>query len=137
MLARTVSLVLIVATIACPLWCGESVCQADQCCPGEQSAVPDCCCRGCEQSTPDNDSQPPGDSPEKSSCQGVCGGAVLQKRSEWNDVSAAFFVSLINIEAPITARLVECNAQRGTHDWHGRGGNHGRSLCALHMSFLC
>ena len=142
MFSRAVSLTLMAAIIACPMWCGSGSCHAGQCCSAEQTSDracsvhgTDCCC--CEESLPDSDRHCPCESPRESSCQGVCGGAVFEKPRELNDVFDTFVTPLTDSESPVVARLIECNTQGVEHRWHPRGDNHGRSLRTLHMSFLC
>ena len=141
MFARTVSVVLIAAIIACPMWCGNGVCHATECCLAEQPSCEACPVHGtarcCDQPSPENNRHCPSESPGTSSCQGVCGGAVFTKPNKLNDVADSFFGPLMDIDSPVVARLVECNFHGIEHDWHNGGGNHGRSLRTLHMSFLC
>ena len=142
MLARSVSVILIAVVIACPMWCGNGVCHADQCCSAKQSSYEVCpvqgtdhCC--CDQSSPDSDHPCPSKTSGKSSCQGVCGGVIFGKPIKLNDVADSFIVSLMDTEALVVVRLVERNIHGIEHYRHCRGGNHGRFLRTLHMSFLC
>ena len=142
MLARTVSLVLIVAVIACPLGCGNGLCQADQCAGGESSqsscstSEAACCC--CEHSLPDSDddNSSPCDCPENSSCQGVCGGAVFEKLCEPDRLEASFFLPLTDTQTSLVFRLAQCRLI-AVGDHAGCGQNHGRMLRTMHMSYLC
>ena len=142
MFARTVSLILIAAVIACPMWCANGQCHAGQCCAAEQSLHQSCpvhgtacCC--CEKDSSDSNDDCPCDAPSESSCQGVCGGAVFEKPCELNDEMDSSFLLFNAAEMlPVACRLAEYLTQNGDHFLDG-GGNHGRSLRTLHMSFLC
>ena len=141
MFVRTVSLILVAAVIACPLWCGNGSCHADSCCSAEQStqqACPvhatACCC--CDNDSSDSNDNCPCEAPCESSCQGICGGAVFEKPCGLNDGMDSSFLSLLVGKMPIACRLAECRIQNGDH-FILCGGNHGRILRTLHMSFLC
>ena len=143
MFARTVSIVLTAALIACPMWCGNGLCHAGQCCANERTTHQPCpdqgtarCCNSCDNGSPDGSSDCPGDAPAKSSCQGVCGGAVFGKPCELNDGMDPSPMSHIAIETPVACQLAERRSYDGEHGLHC-GGNHGRFLRTLHMSFLC
>ena len=139
--ARTVSIVLTLAIIACPIWCGNGLCHAGQCSSAQQSAPQPCpdheaasCC-GDEGSSESNDDCPC-DAFCKSSCQGVCGGAVFEKPCEFNDGTDSAFLPLIAAETPVACQLAEWRTLDGDH-FLDCGGNHGRSLRTLYMSLLC
>lgn len=140
MFARTVVLVQIAAIIACPMWCGNGVCHAGQCdsaelchqaCPDNETAR---CCL--DQSSPDSNRDCPTESPDESSCQGVCGGAIFEKPSGLNNVSGSFLMPHAAAELPGACPLAECRTDGRDQLLHC-GTNHGRSLRTLHMSFLC
>ena len=142
MFARIVSLVQIAAIIACPMWCDSGLCHAGQCCSVKQSAAQVCpvhgtakCC--CNQKSHDNDdNRGPCRCPGKS-CQGVCGGAVFEKPIEVNNASDSFLRPLVEAEISFPLQLAECPTLDVQHHWHCHGGNHGRFVRILHMSFLC
>ena len=141
MFARTVSLVLTVAIIACPMWCGNGLCHAGWCCSPEQSSHQPCpvhgtarCCG--DTGSPDSKDDCPGEAPGKSSCQGVCGGAVFEKPRELNDGTDSSVLPLVTAETPVACQLAECRTHGGEH-FLRCGGNRGRFLRTLHMSFLC
>ena len=147
MFARTVSLVQIAVLIACPMWCGNGLCRADQCCSVEQSTHQPCpvhetACDCCDIDSSGSNNDCPCDAPCKSSCQGVCGGAVFGKPCELNDpmptcsAKKGSFGPFLAVEIPVACQLAECRTNDGDHFLHC-GGNHGRSLRTLHMSFLC
>ena len=140
MLARTVSLALITAIIACPLWCGNGLCHAGQCCSAEQSfrlsSPVHRTARCCDKSSPNSNDNCPYDTPCKSSCQGICGGAIFENPCKLDDGTDTAFLSLIAVDMPVACQLAECRIYDGNHllCW---SGNHGRFLRTLHMSFLC
>jgi hypothetical protein len=145
MSSRTVSLVLIAAVIACPLWCGNGFCRADQCCSPEKSeASSGClvdgtqdCCRLKDGSDDYEDNQQCPCESSQNSCQGICGGAVLGKTIEVDESSRVLLVRLIDACAAVTTRLVECSHHRYEQHCCGSDSNYGRSVRTLHMSFLC
>jgi len=142
MFPRAVSTVLITAIIACPMWCGDAPCQAGRCCSAEHFSHQACCpvhstddCCGKEKpSDPDNGE--PSDAPDKSPCQGVCGGAVFAKPCELNVRVSSSFASFVAIESPVAVQSVISRAVGG-EPFLDRGSSHGRWLRTLHMSFLC
>jgi|SaaInlStandDraft_2_1057019.scaffolds.fasta_scaffold64513_1 hypothetical protein len=141
MYAKAISIVMTAAIIACPIWCGNGLCHdeegcaagesAEHCCPTHDSAP---CCGG--KSLPDENSNCPPTAPCELSCQGVCGGAVFEKPCELTGEMESSVLPLIADKTPVTCQT----AERQTRDHDGflrRGGNHGRALRTLHMSFLC
>jgi hypothetical protein len=145
MFSRFVSLGLVAAIIACPLWCGSGMCQAGCCSPGQPSqtdrrdAEPVCEC--CAEADNDNSSREqrrhPGESPSKS-CQGVCGGAVFEKPLALNAPSASVVRLPIADASQDAWRPVDATCIVARHSLHHFGGkNLGRALRTLHMSFLC
>ena len=142
MFTRTVSLVLIAAIIACPLWCGSGLCHAGQCCSVKQSSqqsfpghgAVNCCCT---RSSPDGDDQAPSRCPAKSSCQGVCGGAIFEKLGELDSVEDSFFLPLADAEVSVSSWLLQCRSPDVAHHHCQSGGNYGRSLRTLYMSLVC
>ena len=144
MYSRTVSLALIAAVVACPLWCGSGCCNAGQCCPQGESSQSDACCvsqtrdccsnadqhgeRGSEQQAPCQ---------SQTSCQGGCGGAVIEKSVEVDGFSDVFFMPQLDAHAPVATPQLQCGHDRHQQHCCGSDGNHGRGLRTLHMSFLC
>ena len=144
---RFVSLIAIVAVIACPMWCcgdncqGASCCALDECCHEETSpaACHHCgdadCCGG--NSSQEHDEETPDRHPSKPSCQGVCGGAVIEEACEMRRPDDSFHLPLIGhdwsgVSVPTHFRNV------GTEQPPCIGAkNHGRFVRILHMSFLC
>jgi len=142
MFARIVFLLQIVAIIACPLWCGNGLCHGGQCCSSKQSSDQICPVHGTDRcchtnSSPDRDNRGPCGYPNSSSCQGVCGGAVFEKPIELNDVSDSFFLPKIDTEFGFVSQLAGCRSLDVEHHRHCLGGNYGRLLRTLNMSFLC
>lgn len=149
MFSRTVSLVLIAAVIACPLWCDDAIGFAGQCCPeGESDTVMVCGgelvdCRCEENGDPhrraphqnDDDHQCPC---ESAGCQGICGGAVFEKSVQLDQLTDALLLPLVDAHAPVNLHLLECSSHhRSEHFCCGSSANHGRTVRTLHMSFLC
>lgn len=148
---RIVVSVLILAILACPLWCGTRSCHAGQCCPVTQSATqsadagcPDqgtasCCCA--DESSDSDDDHGPRRCPNKS-CQGVCGGAVTVKPFELDGVGRLLFRPLIEADASLAVQRADNRSLKVVPSGHGRSGiqgrgNQGRLLRTRHMSFLC
>lgn len=146
MLDRLVSLVLIVAVIGCPLYCGSGVCHADQCCAAgecnieEQTPVScsahgaaDCCC---ENSSEAPDQDPPSRCPDASTCQGVCGGAVLESSSELDEPDLSFFLPIVDDDSIVSTLAHSRSVDPGNNRCLS-AKNHGRVVRTLHSSFLC
>ena len=132
---HTVSLILTMAIIVCPLQCGSGWCDVAGCCMDRPTAAP-CqaeCCR--PPAVPEDDQNVPGPIPKKSSCQGVCGGAVCVKPCELD-------VPQVTSVLPAIATQ-ESSSRWADHRWFDRlehlhcGSNHGRTLRILHVSYLC
>jgi hypothetical protein len=149
MLARIISLVLIAAVIACPLSCGHGVCCVSQCCAdaamvsAEQSSHAACLlqaitsCGCCDESCPRDDQRNPHPSPGKSSCQGVCGGAVFEKPCELKIVEVEFVLPLTGADSTFVFLLSVDPADRFDFPDCVRAGNQGRFVRTLHMSLNC
>ena len=142
MFSRIVISVLILAIIACPLRCGKGSCLACQCdsmaksadyvCPDPGTAS--CCCPS--KSSDNDDDHAPRPCSDKS-CQGVCGGAVIQKPVELDGKDNSMSLPLIEANASITFQLTEAGSLDFVLQGRSGCGNHGRFLRTLHMSFLC
>lgn len=151
MFARSVSLALVAAIVACPIWCHGGLCRVGSCCSAEPSphqpssahSVTCCCCKGCSELSDGDESLPGGDEPEpfrapdKSSCQGVCGGAVLEKPVSLHHVSPSFFLPLGEAEALAFGHPTDRHFHGLADPGHGRRGNQGRFMRTLHSSLLC
>lgn len=149
MLARIVSLVQIAVVVACPMWCSSGLCHAgachgQSCCPSSSSPNQDspllltesgCDC--CKQRSHDAEKLPePQPCPIKT-CQGVCGGAVLEKPIELDDALGSFFCPLNDGGFSCTHSFAECETGIRDHDWLGYCTSHGRRVRILHLSLLC
>ena len=146
MFDRFVSLVQIVAVVACPMGCGEVVC-----CGGQGSITYECssetepalcpvqgiaeCCRG--DSTQDQHRETPSGCPDRTSCQCVCGGAVFEKPRELDGIDASCFLTLMDGDGTMMSLLSHFRTTGAEFQGCVGARNHGRSLRTLHMSFLC
>ncbi len=151
---RILSVVLIAAIVACPWWCATGACHAGSCCAAPPSASQDTptptrsCCQASSdcptstgptsagptsdregrESTPPQDSQP---------CQGICGGAVLEKSVEIDDSLNCSFGNIAN-DVSLQTCCVEIGTQFDDSEFVSFGrGNYGRFVRTLQMSFLC
>lgn len=140
MLVRIVPLSLIVAIIACPLLCRNGQCQG--CCAEEQALqspcsaqeTGDCCCAATSQE--DSGHRPCDDDTGESGCQGVCGGAVLEKPSSLPAPTA--MALLHDFDANLTPSVSRWADRHGpiVEPRSSSGMPPGRYIRTLHMSFL-
>ena len=159
MISRIVSIGLIAAVIACPVWCGGEVCHTETCQPQAVSATSSlcaapradgpCCPAGRhgenghgenghgENGHGENGQQPPCPCGSQSSCQGICGGAVLEKAVDINSLAEVLSLPLNDACAPVAARRVTCGHLGDGPPRRDSSANHGRCVRTLHMSFLC
>ncbi|MFP6765181.1 MAG: hypothetical protein VB858_16245 [Planctomycetaceae bacterium] len=149
MFSPTVSIGLIAAVIACPVWCGGGVCHTEACHRQAVSAASDLyavhgadgpCCTADSRSGNDrsgNDQPQPCPCGSQSSCQGICGGAVLGKAIGFNSLADVLVLPLNDAHAPVTARMVTCSHLCDGPHHRDSSSNHGRRMRTLHMSFLC
>ncbi len=149
MFARLVSLVLIAVVIACPLSCGSGVCNDSQCCADHAFVSEDQCphavCpqsattgRDCCAESSRNSGQPvPSPCPAKSSCQGICGGAVLEKPCKLNSPDASFFLPQSGYDNTFVTLLTVCRTNAFEFPECVRAGNQGRFVRTMHMSLNC
>ena len=147
MIDRVISLTLISAVIACPLSCTNGMCHGRRCCGtdanrlGEQklaSAVfPEkaACC--CDNGPERHDRNSPIRRPDKSLCQGVCGGAVLEKSCELDEQQSSFFLPLIGYKQSIVLSSVPLGFDGVERQYCISATNHGQFLRTLYSSFLC
>ena len=143
--SRLVSLVLIAAVIACPMWCGNGLCCASECylsqdvdAAGQASmeGKPNCCCDDeIPSRRPDNRQSPPEST--EFSCQGICGGAIFERSVDVDHGSHLHCLPLIDDDAPVTAQLADCGSPRSEQHRCRSDSNHGRFVRTLHMSYLC
>lgn len=142
MFTRLTSLFLAAAVLACPMWCGMGLCHcaptrtayatAEQPCP-VLGLAPGCC----DESSPAKNDSCPDQPTGKSSCQGICGGAVFEQPCQIDDQQRCFVLPLIDAHALFgigQSRQRLCSFE---HCHSLSGDNYGRFLRALHVSFLC
>ena len=140
---RIVSIVLILAVTLCPLWCGMGVCCADldrslaDCVPelgSVATAHGDCCCGN---GAPHGESPRSNDHrPEHQRCQGICGGAVVEKSQaiRASCPGPELFARVATDRSPCRA----ADADVGSYAASLRSSSiYGRSLRAQQMSWLC
>jgi hypothetical protein len=137
MLTRLLSVLLAAAVLVCPLVCVG----ADSRCEKEPVTASGCCCKHChskESSAPGNDTCPGDHRPAEKCCQGVCGGAVIEKRDaqtvtiEFTAFLAPAIVAVSSLEfsEPCTNTAAQVLLPDDGH-------NPGRVLRCLWQSFLC
>jgi len=141
MYAHVVSIVMTAAIIACPMWCGNGLCHDGECCAEREPAAQSCpvhktahCC--CAEGPSDSNDDCPPSVPCESSCQGVCGGAVFEKPCELTGGFDPSALLPFTNETAVACQTAECRTHDGDQFLHS-GGNYGRLLRTLHMSFLC
>ena len=143
MLARIYSLTLITAILACPMACGIAPCCAENEFDSDRSQSQDstCDCHCASAKGSPNEDEPlrpssqddlPFDAPceHETPCQGVCGGAVLEKPFVPSFDLA--FTAVVVLEQPDFQFVFRCSHPLSEADDHS-----GRELRTLHMSFLC
>ena len=146
MFGRIVSVALIVVVIACPMLCGKGRCHAGGCCAddrcGWDDALTKACelhgtvdCR-CEDAPRQRGGDPPRNCPDKRICQGVCGGAVLDKPVELEVIEFSCMLWLDG-DYLVVSRLNPVRDNAGVHRLCVPGQNYGRYTRTLHASFLC
>jgi hypothetical protein len=155
MFTRIVSLILVAAVIACPLSCGVGLCHLNsQCCELEKlgsredqglqedqglpvvcpsNATRDCCC----EKSSNEGQRPPARCPNKSLCQGVCGGAIFENSCQLNGPHESSFPLLRCTETTFLSLLTQCRAVSFEFPLCVRSKNQGRFVRTRHMSFLC
>lgn len=145
MFTHVTTLALIFAVFACPLRCGLGQCE-DTSGGGAEvaSAAPierfehenaGCCC--C-QPLPTEQKQPaPRHLPRESSCQGICGGAVLERPCEWTGGDQPCVAPVILSDETFTCGHLAVTREHQGCERLAWDLNHGRLLRILHQSFLC
>jgi hypothetical protein len=135
MFSRSISVLVIAAVLACPLWCGSNVCY---CCQENQSSAEHSGSGGgcCSSGQPVGHER--GESPRLPvrSCQGICGGAVFEKTPELTGVEFITTLPLCSTQSSIDDYFAAHNWQIGAPPLRNHG-NQGRAVRTLHMSFLC
>lgn len=144
---RLIAAILILALLACPLWCGvgqslnigfSSIQKSSATeSPSQQHRCACCCHRNETQQDKSSDRDPCSPDPENSACQGICGGAILEQPTSLTTADLTFdhlpFVAAIIFETDRSARGISFVLS----ERHSGGPLHGRQLRIAHQSFLC
>ena len=140
MFDRLVSLLLTVAVVACPVRCDNGVCHycaVDEC--GIDKVTDLCilrdaatCC--CADSREEKGRDVP--RPVESNCQGICGGAVFEKPSEFDCADASVSLPLLDTTESIAIPLTRIREVGVEHYCCSGSKNHGRFVRTLHSSLL-
>ena len=141
MLTRIAPLALIAAILVCPLLCRNGRCQ--ECCAGNQSVASAClvseagngCCRNT--SCDGEDQRPCDGAPGGSGCQGVCGGAVLEKPNSFPEPTEMRFRYVFNAPPSLPAPLLVDHRPHTLGPSFDGSMTPGRYIRTLYMSFLC
>ncbi len=145
---QIISMVVVAAVLACPLGCSLGSVFAASCCAmvletpdtTSEPATSDCChcCQQPDSTVADNNRDCPEERPEESSCQGVCGGAILGKPCELDNIGDVMNPPLTDAgQSAAASRIAHHHSVPVGEDIDPGGCNYGRSLRALHSSFLC
>lgn len=140
MFTRVTALVQMVALLACPLWCAQGLCHAGAACAGgncaleiaDQAPVCVCCCEDVASS---EEVPNPERCPDESECQGICGGAVVERTIELDAAELSFLPPATDKDA--------CSALGYPHFIDHvdpprlPANNFGRFVRMLRGSFLC
>ena len=142
MYPRVVSLILMVAVFACPLWCSKGLCCSNhqistECQISDLDIGSDCCL--CESSPAETDDKQrcPCEIPTKSRCQGVCGGAVLEKSLDLDGIGNAYFEPVQSAGESLGTQPVQIRLLPILHHDSWPGKNYGRCVRVRYSSFLC
>ena len=141
MYSRIAHIALITAVIACPLLCRNGSC--DGCCAVNRSVESTCpiydagddCCRSTAQDG--QDERPCDRGPDASNCQGVCGGAVLEKPSSLPKPTEMRLRFEFNGQPSPPASLLSVRPAYTLGHSFDDSMTPGRYIRILHMSFLC
>jgi hypothetical protein len=129
---------MIAAIVACPLWCGLASCHAAHDVATQDVSSPSHaksnCCRP---TSDDKQDQRPGEPVGDGPCQGVCGGAVLERTGTLGHLDqfslfSPFLTGEVSVELGPSGVAFRCVYRAPTS-----GGNYGRFVRTLHQSFLC
>ena len=141
MFDRLVSMLMIAAVIACPMWCSNGVsgcCAAGECSIDEATDLcllhkaATCCCENTQEK---EDQDVP--CPDESNCQGVCGGAVFEKPCELDGAEASASLPFLDTNESIGILLTRIRDVGVEHHCCSSSRNHGRFMRTLYSSFLC
>ena len=142
-IARTVSVVLMLAVIACPIVCGSGICCAtgksamameSRQLPCLESDMSQC---GCEGKPSDRSAPGPQQCPGKSSCQCVCGGAVMERSCAQDTSEALVFLPLESCGSLVQYFAPHHGTVDDQQHRHRGAANLGRFVRTLHSSLLC
>jgi len=143
---RTIPAILIVALLACPFRCSAGACCIAENCleeqcldedPSQPSEQEPTCCSHCEKNHSDSERDEfPSRCPDESSCQGVCGGAVIEKAPVVDLQNGVHFVPL-TINETVFLAFVAIPWARQSEVRSNFDGNVGRFLRTLHESLIC
>jgi hypothetical protein len=158
MFSRVISLVLIAAVTACPLWCNIGICGvAGSCCGGnfgdrntrESAPVASCCNTkmpaaaldaAFEDTAASNNHQPAPDDPptrSKSSRHCICGGAVLQVSCSWAEPIVSSAISQNTCDNSHHSPAAQIRSKAFDFPECVRAKNQGRFKRTLYGSFIC
>jgi len=143
MLRGFLSIVQIIVILACPMWCPAGVCCGTDIGLEDAAPVTEVCssqiktCSCCHHESAGDERQPASPCQDKNTCQGICGGAILEKSSEligsdspWSSIMTPLADSCpLGLPADPTAHEFENRISNSAAD--------GRELRILHQSFLC
>lgn len=134
MTGRFFTLLLIPAIIGCPLMCVAGSCASSGL--EAEPAVAACCCCPHSGQPPQNEGDRPIRPDSGGPCQGVCGGVVFVKPVETHRLQECDLFQFVAVENAVVAQpaVTLTDVERGLPL---NGLPAGRSLRALHMSFLC
>ena len=145
MLYRLVCFALVTAVIACPVVCAQGLCHASHCCPPDKDQLAKdlsavcplhsmgrACCPAQE-----NDEDAPFRFPGKPRCQGVCGGAVLEKTSEVKVVETSWYLPVAHRDGSVVWLLAHFHSLGRDCACITGGKNYGRLTRTVLSSFLC
>ena len=137
MVQRGISILVIAAVVACPLYCMVAPCHADShgLSGTSYSANPartgGCC--GVAPIAPDQNG--PAQPSDAESCQGICSGAVMERPIGIGSVD--FSVLLTPLETPTFNEAPTAIFVPFSLAYPPSGDNYGRTVRILHASFLC
>lgn len=146
MLTRFVIILQIIAIVACPLACSSGWCCSNQNAVGGTAfsldgPAPPTCCAHCTSTRCDDSPERPSETPAPGNCpehqcQGICGGAVLEKPVE---LGTALGPHAILVDSSVAYQTLICTG-RSLHPGQNTSGPatvYGCALRCLHMSLLC
>jgi len=134
-----ISIPLIAAIIACPIWCGSGLvpCCAQDISATSMPAHDAPCCGRCEDASHQQHGDlPQNDCPQHTTqCQGICGGAVVENADPAIDSDELIQPCLAFVDE--RSHSVTIQPDRTADPIQFSSGNLGRFVRTLHASFLC